>query len=258
MCEARYFAPVFAYAAPPKGETQFAASGGDYRREVSRCGLCGHFVSVHGLSDDFYREQYIDGTYAEDGLRTSFERITALPPERSDNHWRAQRVLEFAGARRGTVLDVGSGLCVFLHRLKAEGWRGTALDPDPRAVEHARSVVGVAAICGDYMETDDLGQFDVVSFNKVLEHVRDPVAMLARSAANLADGGFVYIEVPDGDAALAEGPEREEFFIEHRHVFSPASLALLAARAGFSPARIVRLREPSTKFTLCAFLLAVL
>jgi hypothetical protein len=80
------------------------------------------------------------------------------------------------------------------------------------------------------------------------------VAMLARSLDNVAEKGFVYVEVPDGPAAAAAGPEREEFFIEHLHAFSPASLALLADRAGFSLLRVERLHEPSTKFTLAAFL----
>jgi hypothetical protein len=37
-------------------------------------------------------------------------------------------------------------------------------------------------------------------------------------------------------------------------VFSSASLALVAARAGFSAVLIERLREPSDKFTLRGFL----
>ncbi len=70
----------------------------------------------------------------------------------------------------------------------------------------------------------------------------------------LAPGGHVYCEVPDAPAAAAEGPGREEFFIEHLHVFSPASLAMAAARAGLSPVRTERLHEPSGKWTIAAFL----
>jgi hypothetical protein len=60
--------------------------------------------------------------------------------------------------------------------------------------------------------------------------------------------------VPDGDGALSEGPHREEFFIEHLHIFTIGSLRLLAGRAGFVARRIQALREPSGKFTLFAFL----
>jgi hypothetical protein len=37
-------------------------------------------------------------------------------------------------------------------------------------------------------------------------------------------------------------------------VFSPASVAMLAERSGFSPVVIERLREPSSKYTVRGFL----
>jgi hypothetical protein len=77
--------------------------------------------------------------------------------------------------------------------------------------------------------------------------------LLRVARAFLTADGFVYVEVPDV-AATAGGPGREEFFIEHHHVFSPVSLALLAEGTGFDVQVIERLREPSTKYTLCAFL----
>jgi hypothetical protein len=78
--------------------------------------------------------------------------------------------------------------------------------------------------------------------------------MLRRARGCLAPGGFVYVEVPDGEAAADAGADREEFFVDHWHVFSPASLALLARQAGFRTIALERLREPSGKFTLRAFL----
>jgi SAM-dependent methyltransferase len=246
------------YDSPPAGETRFSFSGPGYERTIERCDLCGHFVSRHLFGPELYGGAYVDATYAE-GLDAAFERIMALPDGLSDNSARVRRVTAFADghlAPGATVLDVGSGLCVFPALLKRHGFRCTALDPDPRAAEHARRTVGVSAVCGDFMAHDGLGTFDLVSFNKVLEHVEDPVAMLARARTVAAEGGYVYVEVPDGDAAAVQGPEREEFFVEHMHIFSPASLALLAARAGFSPIRVERLHEASGKYTLAAFLAA--
>jgi SAM-dependent methyltransferase len=143
---------------------------------------------------------------------------------------------------------------VFVHRMAAAGWRCTALDPDPRAARHARETAGVTAVCADLATAGDLGRFDAVTFNKVLEHVPDPVSMLRRGAAHLTPGGFVYVEVPDGERAALAGADREEFFVDHWHVFSAASLALLAGQAGFRTLALERLREPSGKFTLRAFL----
>ena len=61
------------------------------------------------------------------------------------------------------------------------------------------------------------------------------------------------MEVPDGEVAYKDGPEREEFFIEHLHVFSLASTVIMANKAGFQVEAIQRLKEPSTKYTIRAF-----
>lgn len=260
-CESRHLEPAFQYDAPPAGETAFECAEGAYRRAYSRCGLCGHWFSANEMDlGGLYGGAYVDNTYG-DRMRQTFERILALPPERSDNAGRVAALVDFA-ARHFPVglaprlLDVGSGLGVFPCRMKEAGWRCTALDPDERAARHAREVIGIEAVKGDFMKIDlsSIGPFDVVTFNKVLEHVEDPVAMLAKAQTLLAPDGFIYVEVPDGDAASVEGRGREEFFIEHLHVFSPASLAMLVMRAGFSVSEIERLREPSSKYTLRAFL----
>lgn len=209
---------------------------------------------------DLYGGTYVQSTYG-DRMRQTFDRIVALPEEKSDNVGRVARVLSYArshfpAGRQLTLLDVGSGLAVFPYRMKQTGWSCTALDPDPRAAAHAREVAGLQAVVGDFMTVglDQLGTFDVITFNKVLEHVEDPVAMLAKATHHLNQNGFVYIEVPDGEAAAIEGQEREEFFIEHHHVFSPASIAMAAERAGFRVQALERLCEPSTKFTIRAFI----
>jgi SAM-dependent methyltransferase len=261
ICGGHRLTTVHMYWAPPEGEVRFPWKG-DYRREIFRCDVCGHFLSMHRMETDgaFYEERYVASTYGDAaGMRRAFDRIVALDPDQSDNVGRVARIVRFAERHlpeeRRSVLDVGSGLCVFLHRMKQHGWRCTALDPDARAVTHAREVAGVDAVQGDFATARDLGRYDLVTFNKVLEHVTDPIALLRRAAGVVADGGFVYIELPDGEAAAADaGFGREEFFVEHDHVFSFASLALLAARAGFRVLELERLREPSTKFTLRAFL----
>ena len=262
LCQGERFASVFRYEAPPEGETRFQSSAvSAYHREVLQCQACGHFVSVHEMpTEGLYTGDYVSSTYGDDGIRRAFERITSLDPARSDNVGRVTRVLEFAAQHLPesrspprSILDVGSGLCVFLHRMKAAGWDCTALDPDIRSVTHARERVGVRSVCAEFPAASSLGCFDVVTFNKVLEHIKNPVAILANAQRHLKPGGFVYVEVPDGEAASVAGPEREEFFVDHWHIFSAASLALLMGRAGFLLHTLERLREPSGKYTLRGF-----
>ncbi len=258
-CEAAYFSRRFRFDAPPQRETRYAfAAGSEYEREVWACALCRHHVSRHALKDaDLYRGDYMTSTYGDDGIKRAFERIVALDPAASDNVARVRRVDAFARARLApmplSVLDVGSGLCVFLHGMNAAGWSCTALDPDPHAVRHARDTVGVEAIEGDIRELRVTARFSLITLNKVLEHVEHPVAVLRHAGSFLAQGGLVYLEVPDAEVAAAHGQDREEFTIDHPHIFSTASLSLMASRAGFRPLIAERIHEPSDKYTLYAF-----
>jgi 2-polyprenyl-3-methyl-5-hydroxy-6-metoxy-1,4-benzoquinol methylase len=103
------------------------------------------------------------------------------------------------------------------------------------------------------MTVEDIGEYDVITFNKVLEHVEQPIEMLKKAKSFLNKNGFIYVEVPDGEMAAMEGKEREEFFIDHIHVFSFTSLSLLIQKSWLLPLVIERLKEPSTKYTIRAF-----
>lgn len=251
-CDKAHLRPGFAYDSPPEGETRFDLGAQTYARGYDVCDVCGHWFGRHDLDlSGLYDRDYVDATYGDAaGMRARFEKIMALPPERSDNRARVARVEAFA-AGPGKLLDVGAGLGVFPAAMTAAGWRAWALEPDPRTRGHLLAI-GLAGAGGAIADFAAAAPFDAISFNKVLEHVEDPAALLAESRPLLAADGFVYIELPDAAAAEA-GPGREEFFIEHHHVFSPASVAMLCERAGFKPHRLERIREPSGKFTVFAF-----
>lgn len=258
-CDRRIGATSFEYETPPVGETVFDLQGQKYCRSYWRCGICSHEFAQHDIDlSSLYGGAYVDKTYG-DRMRATFERIVAFPPERSDNTGRVQRIIDFSAAHFPSgvspkLLDIGAGLGVFPYAIKQAGWNCTALDPDPRAGRHLVEVVGVQAIVGDFFSVDpaELDRFDVITLNKVIEHIEDPVAMLTKAANALLPGGFLYVEVPDVAAAV-DGPGREEYFIEHHHVFSPASLSHCGERAGLLVMKLERLREPSGKYTLCGF-----
>lgn len=264
-CNGAFCERAVEYHQAPEGETPFPMAGGAYYRAYDACRLCGHFFAAGGLdARALYTGGYVDATYGSpEQMREKFRAIVGYPPERSDNYWRVKRVDEYWRRRSGRdtdvrprLLDVGAGLAVFPFGMRSVGWDCTAVDPDPRAVQHAREECGLSAVCGDVFDltAGTLGEYDAITLNKVLEHVGDPVRLLAKAAAHLRQGGFVYVEVPDA-AARDDGLRfgREEFFIEHLHVFSPASLCHLVGASGLRLNELRRLREPSGKYTLVAF-----
>lgn len=251
---------IKSYDAPPEGETVFGIP--DYRRDLLQDPQSGHVVNHHHFDlSALYAGDYWDKTYGDGRIGAVFDKIMALPVDRSDNRGRVDFVNGFFSQKTDgiakTLLDVGSGLAVFPAVMRDHGWEATALDPDPRSATHAQEKAGVTGLIADFMTDDIEGRYALISFNKVLEHVPDPVRMLSRCHALLAEGGNVYVELPDGEAALeAEGPDREEFFVEHYCAFSPISFCALVRRAGFRLNLLERLVEPSGKYTLRGFLSA--
>jgi 2-polyprenyl-3-methyl-5-hydroxy-6-metoxy-1,4-benzoquinol methylase len=248
---------IASYDAPPDGETDFGIT--PYRRTLWQCRRCGHVINLHGfdLEASLYEGEYASATYGEK-MRETFTKIMKLPPERSDNRQRIAVINAFAETmgwiEQRSCLDVGSGLGVFPAGMREVGWNCTALDPDRDATRMIGELAKVETLTGDFMTISTDERFDLLSFNKVLEHVRDPVTMLARSKAFLSERGAVYVELPDGEAALLDaGPEREEFFVEHFDAYSTASIALLIRASGFNTLSVDRVREPSGKYTLRAF-----
>jgi SAM-dependent methyltransferase len=266
-CSNQYCCPAFQYNNSPQGETKYNLLSQQYQRGYQKCELCGHWFADMSLDlSGLYQGDYVESTYGNK-LRQVFNKVISLPACRSDNAGRVNRIQAFAkdwfneirlSSSPRKLLDIGSGLGVFPYVMQQHGWECTAIDPDPRSIEHIRHSLQLNAIQGDFIEHDwpsDINEnFDVITFNKVLEHVNDPVNMLSKASQFLASDGFVYIELPDATQAATQGQDREEFFIDHLHVFSFQSTVLLIEKSGFQPRLIERLQEPSSKYTIRAFL----
>lgn len=265
MCGGDQLRVHFTYDAPPPLETPFSLPlGYQYRREIHRCDQCGHYLEWFEADlSELYSGEYVSSTYGDaDDLRVAFEKINSLSQGRSDNAGRVGYVNKYtksywqAKGRTGDrfrLLDVGAGLGVFPYKMKQEGWDCLAMDMDAKLVKHHQEVAGIDSIVGDVRYLDGIGKFDLITFNKVLEHITDPISVLASAKRLLKPDGLVYIELPDGEGAEVEGKDREEYLLGHIHVFSFASYALLVARAGMQLINCQRLQEPSTKYTLRGF-----
>ncbi len=254
---------VYTYTSPPKGENSFMQ---DYEDQYLRCLWrfypSNHYISVHSMNQYIdYEGSYVRAIYDNyEKLSQTFKKIISLPFDSSDNQARFLRIKKFSSTwfpsiATPSVLDIGSGLGVFPYLVKKAGWPCVAIDPDPTAISHIDKEIGVSTICGDFMSLEPVHLYDIVTLNKVLEHVQDPVKMLKITRNWLSDFGYVYIELPDGEIAFKEGgPHREEFFLEHLHIFSLSSTISLANKSGYLVNSIERVKEPSGKYTIRAFL----
>jgi len=142
------------------------------------------------------------------------------------------------GAR---VLDVGCAEGYLAEEVARRGCTVVGIEPDPRAAGAARAR-GVEVRVED-VETAPLRAegFDVVVFADVLEHLRDPAAVLRQARP----AGRAIVSLPNiahwtGRRALIRGrfPRADFGLFDRTHLrfFTRASARELAAEAGFEVA----------------------
>jgi SAM-dependent methyltransferase len=189
-------------------------------------------------------------------------KVITLPKGKSDNLERVLRIKDFISGNKlfaqeqtRSVLDIGAGMGVFLYQFLDDSWEGTALEPEPNACKHMRNVLMNAEIInGSLAQLPLENKYDLITMNRVLEHIYDQNIILLSLKKNLKKNGIVYLELPDTESYYKDGPDNEAFGYGHYYVYSPKSLRLLTGKAGFETLEIKREVEPSGKFTIYAFL----
>ena len=230
---------TFEYDEPPEIETKYNLGKQRYERSYFVCD-CGHWFAKHNIDlKNLYDAEYVRASYGDSAtLVQKLNVISALPLAKSDNKNRIIFVNQWFETfskqinDNKSVLDVGGGLGVFLRGMIERGWHGSAIELDPMLVAHLKNNLCIEVHEGDLRSLTPklVGSFDLITFNKVLEHIIDPGA--SYSLSFLKKKGVVYFEVPDNKAAK-ESKGREKFTIEHLHVFSMASAIKIAEKSGF-------------------------
>lgn len=143
------------------------------------------------------------------------------------------------------VVEVGANDGALLDRLAAAGFQ------DLLGVEPSRTASDVLAQKGhrvacvhlDDQSSEELlagyGAAAAVVCRHTLEHVPDPGAFLRATRLLLADGGHLFLEVPDGEPIVAE-LHGHELWDEHLHMFTAGNLPAAVAGAGFAVDEVER------------------
>jgi SAM-dependent methyltransferase len=139
--------------------------------------------------------------------------------------------------KSGRLLDYGCGNGSFAHWMSTTGFEVVGLEPfslgSPRISERLtllREPLESAA--------SRLGKFDVITLWHVLEHVPQPVELLKRLRALLADGGVIVVSVPNFDSLQSKLFKGGWFHLDPpRHLihFEKDSLVDALGRAELEP-----------------------
>ncbi len=149
----------------------------------------------------------------------------------------------------GRLLDIGCGTGLFLAVARRRGWEPFGIDACESATRHAREHFGLEVWDGEFTDLSPEGhRFDAITGWDVIEHSREPVALLRAARRRLAPGGVVALSTPNQRSILdlvAGALYRlsggrvtaplEKFYIEqHFLYYTPATLADSLARAGLA------------------------
>jgi SAM-dependent methyltransferase len=253
---------------PDRFERHVGIAAEGYSRSWVECARCGAATNVQSPENRARLETLAAGYYEVDlagsSIGEKFAKVMALPPERSDNAQRVARIAAFAEARLPAdvtaprVLDIGAGTGVFLARFLARDggrvWRGTAVEPDPIAAAHLRGLGRFEVIEGLYVPGPDLAGYDLVTLNKVVEHLPQPLDLVCGAAEALEPRrGLLYLELPD-KRTVFERPSSDNILgALHCHLYDASSIAALLERAGLTTLKTEILYEPSGKISVAAF-----
>ena len=223
------------------------------------CGACGsvQIVAVPGDLGRFYPDDYyafrgesrnpLSAWLLRQRTRHALGRFTVAGGLMS--WYRRDDAMQAVGLARPAcdwrILDVGCGRGKLLDRLAVAGFsRLSGIDPFLPA-DH-QTPHGVIVRRQPLEEAD--GAFDLIMFHHALEHVIDPVRLLAQAEARLAPDGscLVRIPTPSSEAWQTYGADWVQLDAP-RHLVLPsrAGLGIAARKAGLQIETII---DDSTEF----------
>lgn len=150
------------------------------------------------------------------------------------------------------VLDIGCGRGGLLEYLRQQrGCQVTGLDIADDAILACKEK-GIQAIKCDVEQDDITGTFEVIILCAILEHLLDPVRVLTKLQANLADQGSLIVGVPNFSHILARiqylqgknvkvfGETESDYRLgiqpyDHVQFFNEATLLSVLKRTGYTP-----------------------
>jgi len=166
------------------------------------------------------------------------------------------------GVKPGNVLDVGSAFGTFLKVASNRGWKPHGVEYSQFSSSAAREHWGFEIFNGDITTSSyQNGQFDLITYWDVIEHVIDPRANLEKANALLKKGGKLLITtdnyqgmlsmIADVVYRLTFGKVKypiEKFYIPYNtYYFTPKNFKMLLRATGFKPVFFEKLDYPIDK-----------
>jgi SAM-dependent methyltransferase len=207
---------------------------------VVRCSACGlTYVTPRLAPGALIQEVYDEGYWSSSAAKDrGYSDYRSDAPLYLKTYRKRLSVVRRHFPKPARVLDVGCAAGYFLAVMAEAGWQVTGVEPSDAIRAQAVERLGAERVHGGLLQDVPLepGSFDLVTFWDVIEHVPDPVAVLAHARTLLAPGGKLLIETQNVDSRAAKllGKAWQHYkHAEHIYHFNPHTIADLLGRAGY-------------------------
>ncbi|EKE14774.1 MAG: methyltransferase type 12 [uncultured bacterium] len=215
--------------------------------DVVICEKCG-FVYADNIPDQNFFEAY----YKEMSKKSFYIKSKVFKKEKNSNYEKEMfKRLKYSFScfkkylkKDYRILDLGCYTGELMKILKDNGYSNLiGVDPSDYAVKVAKHRYGIRVIKASiFDDLKNLGKFDFVIINHVLEHIKNLNELLKKVRNMLNSDGKIYVETPDADNFFISQsnkylPEHQEAFqqfsVEHINFFTKKSTNNLLSINGF-------------------------
>jgi 2-polyprenyl-3-methyl-5-hydroxy-6-metoxy-1,4-benzoquinol methylase len=204
----------------------------DHMRIV-RCTACDLVYVSPTFDDEHYKAVYASQEYQDIvrdlGIKSHDYRVQRFGRER------IALMRPHLATERPRYLDVGCSTGFVVEAARDAGWDASGVDLNPSAIAFGRE----RGLDLRSVALEDAGiapeSLDAISLFDVLEHLTDPVTVLASCARLLRRGGIVFLYVPNYDSASRLLMGKNAHFIwptHHLNYYTPITIRDLMTRQG--------------------------
>lgn len=171
----------------------------DYNRSITqeefhyaRCPDCG-FISLANVPENM-------GQYYSTGYHMLPASEAAIEHGAEHERYKIELVLRFI--KSGALLEIGPSWGAFCLLAKRAGFEVEAIEMDRICCDFINSKLGIKAInrTDERAAFDEVKRADAIALWHVIEHLRDPWALIARAVEQLNPNGILVIAAPNPDA----------------------------------------------------------
>jgi SAM-dependent methyltransferase len=150
------------------------------------------------------------------------------------------RWLQSLQAPNREVLDIGAGNGAFCAAAAESRYECTGTELSQEAILAAKEHYGVDLVQGEVEILPPDPRFGMATMWDVIEHLRDPLRVLAHAHQRLLPDGILVVETGNYESAarLISGDAWGLYLYDHMYYFSPHSLEALLKRAGFQQCQL--------------------